>query len=359
MLMHIVVALITLACCAGPLRAQSGAEAPAAGAAAPAAAPTARPAAAEPASDSPPAGPVITKLAAEAQAVRPLVATDIARAFLAAVAELPAPEPRVLWRSDETGRHLSDRAAAELDETTLARWKRRELDAEAFYFTRYGSPLAYARALEVLGGAGLATLSGVRLLDYGYGTVGHLRLMALCSADAHGVDVDNHLTALYSEPGDQGVLGAGRVTLHDGRWPTDEAVRSAIGEGYDLFLSKNTLKRGYVHPSRTADPRHRIDLGVDDATYLAQLHALLKPGGLALLYNICPPEAGPEEPYAPWADGRSPFTREQWEAAGFEVLALDVVDSDAARALGVALGWGTATEMELGIHAWYTLARRG
>ncbi|HTE06653.1 MAG TPA: hypothetical protein VK824_10685, partial [Planctomycetota bacterium] len=64
------------------------------------------------------------------------------------------------------------------------------------------------------------------------------------------------------------------------------------------------------------------------------------------------------EPWLPWSDGRSPFTREQWEAAGFELLALDTVDHAAARAQGVALGWGSADEMEHGIFAWYTLARR-
>lgn len=382
-------ALAALACSAPSHPGQPGeashpsaspALAPAAQAMQPAAATAAAP-------ESQPSTPaeVLAQLRAEADSVRPLVSSDVARAFLAAVKDLPTPGARTLWRNDATGRHAPDREIASLPEAARAGWKRRELGAESFYYTRYGSPLAYARALDVLAQAGLSDLHGLRVLDYGYGTIGHLRLLALCGADAHGVDVDSYLSALYDEPGDQGpvspasagapgapgtpgtpvaLAGApakgpqGRVTLHDGRWPADDAVRTTIGAGYDLFLSKNTLKRGYVHPSRKADPRQLIDLGVDDATFLAQVHALLKPGGLALLYNICPPEAGPDQPWLPWSDGRSPFTREQWEAAGFEVLAIDTVDDAAARAQGVALGWGSPDEMERGICAWSTLARR-
>lgn len=132
----------------------------------------------------------------------------------------------------------------------------------------------------------------------------------------------------------------------------------AVGDSYDVFISKNTLKLGYIHPAREVDPLMTIDLGVDDETFLAHLHRILVPGGLAMLYNICPPEAGEDQPYIPWADGRSPFSTEAWEAAGFEVLAFSRVDNDAARAQGVTLGWGDASAMEQGIFCWYTLARR-
>jgi hypothetical protein len=85
------------------------------------------------------------------------------------------------------------------------------------------------------------------------------------------------------------------------------------------------------------------------------------PGGLALLYNVCPKPAGPGEPYVPWADGRSPFTRAQWEAHGFEVLELDRDDSPAIRAVARALRWDQgedAVDIDADTFATYTLARR-
>ena len=312
-----------------------------------------------------PAGPgpardddeTLASLRAEAGVLAPAVGSDAARAFLAQVPRLPPPEARTVHRGEE--RWLSAAEAEALSEEERAALTPQELPARTYYLTRYGSPLAYTRPLDLLGAAGLDGWEGRRVLDLGYGTVGHLRLLALAGADVTGVDVDSWLTALYAEPGDQGpVEGGGRVQLVEGRWPAEDAARAAIGTGYDVFLSKNTLKRGYIHPTREADPRQLIDLGVDDATFLARLHELLVPGGLALLYNICPPEAAEDAPYVPWADGRSPFTREQWEAAGFELLALDAVDDAEARAQGVRLGWGEAADLEQGIFCWYTLAQR-
>jgi hypothetical protein len=74
-------------------------------------------------------------------------------------------------------------------------------------------------------------------------------------------------------------------------------------------------------------------------TFVRALHDALKPGGRALIYNLCPAPAPPGKPYIPWADGRSPFTRSTWESAGFEILAFDADDTAAARAMARALGW--------------------
>ena len=48
----------------------------------------------------------------------------------------------------------------------------------SYYTTKYGSPLAYSRPIDLLGQAGLQDVSGRKILDFGYGTVGHLRLLA-------------------------------------------------------------------------------------------------------------------------------------------------------------------------------------
>jgi hypothetical protein len=90
----------------------------------------------------------------------------------------------------------------------LYRLVRRELDEFFYYNTRYGSPLAYLRPIELLAAHGVKDLDGVHLMDFGYGTVGHLRLLATLGAEVVGVEVDPMLRALYSQPGDQGKVGA-------------------------------------------------------------------------------------------------------------------------------------------------------
>ena len=164
-----------------------------------------------------------------------------------------------------------------------------------------------------------------------------------------GVEVDPLLRALYSGPADQGAIARsaqaagrgkpGRLLLVDGRWPADAAARASAGGGFDLVISKNTLKRGYIHPEREVNPRMLVHLGVDDSTYVAALASVVKPGGWVLIYNLSPALSKPDQPYLPWSDGRCPFARELLERAGFEVVLYDFDDGEAARAQGHALGW--------------------
>src|SRR5262249_53062441 len=156
-----------------------------------------------------------------------------------------------------------------------------------------------------------------RILDFGYGTIGHLRLLAGLGAEVTGVDVDPMLRALYSAPEDQGIVKSrrgreGRLRLIDGQFPADKTVKTLVGEGYDLIISKNTLKRGYVHPERPVDPRRLLGLGVADDTFVKALYDALKPGGRVMIYNICPAPSPPGQPYKNWADGRCPFAKEVW-----------------------------------------------
>ena len=159
-------------------------------------------------------------------------------------------------------------------------------------------------------------------MDFGYGTIGHLRLLASLGAEVTGVDVDPLLTALYSQPEDQGPVKnrrgqPGRIRLIEGRFPADQAVTTAVGKGFDLIISKNTLKKGYVHPERPVEKRRLLNLDVDDEAFVRALHDALKPGGWVMIYNITPAASPPDQPYKNWADGRCPFPRPVWEAARF------------------------------------------
>ncbi len=146
-----------------------------------------------------------------------------------------------------------------------------------------------------------------------------------------------------------------------GSFPADAGVRDAVGGGYDLFLSKNVLKRGYIHPERPAEEKHIIKLGVDDETFVRTIYGMLVPGGRALIYNLAPAQAPPDKPYITWADGRCPFARELWEKAGFKVIEFDRDDTPAARAMGHTLGWDEGEDkmdLERDLFGTYTLVEK-
>jgi len=310
---------------------------------------------------APPVDGALEALRHDAHDLDSLAKTPLAHAFLRATAAQSPVASRSVWIDPATRAAWSDADAAKLSAERRATLTRREVDASFYWETNYGSPLSYVRAVDVLAGSGFGDLSGKRVVDFGYGTVGQLRLMATLGADAIGVDVDPLLPALYSAPGDQGTLGPGRVTLVTGKWPALASVRAAVGDHLDLFLSKNTLKRGYVHPALAVNPARHFDLGVDDAAFLSALRDALVPGGVVLLYNVCPAPAAPGHAYVPWADGRSPFDRSAWEGAGFEVREFDRDDTAAIRKVAHVLRWDAgedAVDIEHDIFATYTLARR-
>lgn len=305
----------------------------------------------------------IAGLRRDAANVLPLMKTSLARDFLGAAVTLPAIPTRTLFQDTLRRAWYVADDLAPLPDSIRGRIVRREFDDRYYYTTRYGTPMAYARPLEILGEAGVKGVEGMRIADFGYGTIGHLKMLAGLGADVIGIEVDPLLEKLYAFPGDQGDAGdrGGSLELVSGRFPVDPVVVAAVGGGYDLFVSKNTLKHGYVHPEQEVDPRMRVNLGVDDSTFVHTLAGILQPGGHALVYNLCPAPNGPGLPYRPWADGRSPFPRALWEAAGFEVLAFDRNDDDAAREMGHALGWDrgpSPMKLDTDLFALYTLVRK-
>jgi len=57
---------------------------------------------------------------------------------------------RVVWVDSARTHAWNEAEAAALADTTRARLIRRDLDESFYYNTRYGSPLAYLRPLELL-----------------------------------------------------------------------------------------------------------------------------------------------------------------------------------------------------------------
>ncbi len=312
----------------------------------------------------------VERIVNDAKRLGPVVKSDGVKEFLHHASLLPKIASRkLLVRPDKSKYYTESQALAESEEVraTLVPY---DVDEDKYFNTNYGTPLSYSRPLDVLFAHGLELPLGSKILDFGYGYIGHLRIFATMGLHATGVDVWPLLPTLYSFPGDQGQFTglrgeAGSVRLIDGRFPADPAVVSSIGNGYRLVISKNVLKRGYIHPDRPVDnPKMRIDLGVSDDVVLKSFYDALTPGGFFLIYNICPALTPSDKPFVPWSDGRSPFTKTQIEAAGFEVLEFDKDDIEAVRIMGQTLGWDRPEEGEPGmdlindLSVLYTLMRK-
>lgn len=308
----------------------------------------------------------IDLLQKEAKALEPLVKTDWVKQFLRATNRLPAVGKRLMLKDETKGVYFSRRQAMSLGTDYIDTLMVTETNEVYYYYTKYGSPLAYARALDVLGQRGFKDLHEKKILDFGFGSVGQLRLLASLGARVVGVDVDPLLRALYDDPMDQGPIEGpegrvGTLNLLSGRWPAEERMRKEVGDGYDLVISKDTLKMGFIHPQRKTEDRFLLKIGVDDAAFVKALYDILKPGGLVLIYNLCPAPSPPEKTYIPWSDGRCPFPRALWESAGFEVLEFDKDDTHAAKNQGYALGWNQgpdSMDLEHDLFASYTLLRK-
>jgi SAM-dependent methyltransferase len=286
-------------------------------------------------------GTVVAKFSSAVPQVQSLVKGAWTKNWIRNVADLPVVQPR---KFEFNGQEI-------------------HADEATYYSDRYGSPLAYARALDLAEEHGFRpqpnAQAKTKVLDFGYGSIGHLRMLALTGIDATGIDVAPLLPKLYE--GATGKLGPGTVRLFHGSFPGDRSMLQDLGDSYDLFLSKNTLKKGYIHPSReVSNERMLIRLGVSDREFLNQVHKLLKPKGLFVIYNFCPAKAADDKPYIPWAEGESPFSKADLEAGGFEILALDIVDDVEARKLAKALAWDADSKMDLerDLFAWYTIARK-
>lgn len=316
-----------------------------------------------------PQSETLRRLWDEAAALRPLAASENTVRFLDAVRSLPPVAPRTVYINDITREYFSPTERAALPATQKV--SEVKLDEYRYYHTKYGSPLAYLRAIEFASEGERSDFAGKRILDIGYGGIGHLRLLASLGAHVTGVDPDSYLDALYSDPRDQGPVPPARdarrghpgtVTLVHAVWPKDGQAVSRVGQGYDWILSKNTLKKGYVRPERKIDKRQQVDFGVSDEVFLRTVFDTLKPGGKLVIYNISPKQVD-KGGYLAQADGRSPYSREQFERAGFIVRTLNSSDDAAVRQMGRSLGWdrnakNEVTDIEANLFALVTVVER-
>ena len=325
----------------------------------------------------------------EASKLQSLAVSEDVKRFLMATTWLPDPgEPITVYEkpanpNDPTSRrvYLTETDWNDLAPAEKAEFQAKAYDGYFFYTTRYGSPLAYLRPIEVLCAQIQRekpelrnALREKKILDFGFGGYGQLHLLASIGCYVTGVEVDPLLKILYERPDRpelSGVIepsgmddrkpGPGSLTFAWGQWPADAKTVEQVGTGYDIFISKNTLKRGYVVPERETDPRRLVQLGVERQQFVNEVARILNPGGYMLIYNICPKPSTPDEPYKPWGDGRSPFDREMFEVAGFEVIAFDQDDRAEMRKVAEGLAWNAGNnpmDLDNDFFVLYTLVRK-
>jgi SAM-dependent methyltransferase len=315
----------------------------------------------------------VASLAQDAQKLQPQFKQALALSFLDQARSLPRPLPRALYAHQQTRQLITPEAWAMLSASEQAVYALREHSDELYYSTFYGNPLAYARAFEVLGANGFRTLTDKRVLDLGYGAIAAPRMMAAAGAHVHAVDVDPSLAALYRDENDQGVVAnigssvRGTLTLHDGVYASNAHLMKALTidggkgitraelatRGFDLIVSKNTLKRGFMKPA--PGRQAFVSFGVSDEALLQSIHDSLAPGGYLLIYNI----SGRLDVARPATDGRSPFTAAQFAQAKLTVVALDQSDDDGLRAMARALGWEAQMgHLSTNLFGLYTLVKR-
>lgn len=309
---------------------------------------------------------IITTIRADAAKLEPFVKSRLAKDFLNAANRLPDKSVRTVYRNEDKSEYWSERSAAQLSKDQRDKLEKVQLPQQFYYYTVFGTPLAYCRALDLAAQSGFKSVEGKRILDFGYGTIGHLRMLASLGADVTGVEVYAILPAIYDEPDDRGFIKnpngqTGHISLVQGRWPGEFNARSSIGTGYDLITSKNTLKNGYINPEKEVDPRMLVDLGVSNEQYVRAVYTALNPGGLFVIYNLYPAQNPEGEQYLPWADGRCPFPREMLEKIGFEIIAFDINDDKKAREMGKILGWDKTErpmDLENDLFGLYTILRK-
>jgi SAM-dependent methyltransferase len=300
--------------------------------------------------------PTLLRFRQERDALRPLFSSEAAQSFLLAVDMLPAVAARTVYQNTKNPRTwLSSTAFAALPAEQKLDFAARTQDENAYYSTFYGSPLAYVRAIDIGARFGVRTLSNIKVLDYGYGAIGGLRLMAGAGANVVGLDVDAFLSAIYTESSDVGpFMGKGSVSLIHGFFPNDAAIVARAGENFDVIMTKNTMKKGFMRP-RSGNPMIPLNMAVAD--YLRRFADALKPGGVLVVYNIG--GAPRADRYLPSTDIDSPFTREEYVAAGLEVMALNESDDNAVRKMGSALGWDKSMgALETNLFASFTVVRK-
>ncbi|MFK7769336.1 MAG: hypothetical protein AB8B55_19090 [Mariniblastus sp.] len=342
----------------------------------------------------PPATSTRERLNAHADALSGLFDAKLPAEFLKATKFLPKVKPFQLYFDRKLSSRqrlktagLTKEAWLLLDEKERQGFTPMEIDDERYYFHRYGSPLSFVRVLDLVGRASKSdskpfdSIAGKKVVDFGFGSITTSRIMASCGAKVISIDVDPFLASLYSAGMDTGVIphylksekaensvnwhaanvdeaADGQLEMLIGKFPVEKELTAKVGEGIDLFVSKNTLKRGFIHPAQTVDAARMIELGVGDQAFVKTVYDRLNNGGYFMIFNLHPKRTAPGKGYQTWSDGRCPFDRGVLEKVGFTVIEYDKDDTAMAHSMGKAMGFDRLIDLDKQFRATYTLLRK-
>ena len=96
----------------------------------------------------------VALLRQEAADLEPLVESRLARSVLKATADLPTIAPRMLYVDEVRRTYLTEAETKALDVAARGKHAKFPVDESFYYTTRYCSPLAYARSLDLPGRGG-------------------------------------------------------------------------------------------------------------------------------------------------------------------------------------------------------------
>jgi SAM-dependent methyltransferase len=301
-------------------------------------------------------GVTVARLQRLAADLKPLAATPLAREFLDATRSLPWIQPRTLSQDAATKAIYTAATKNALPVDQQRGLLRREFNEHEYYEGRYGLPLAFFTLIDMLPPIGFQSLAGARILEIGFGSVLSLRLMASLGAHVTGTESDRLPLALYAGPADQGPVrtrssrsggggGGGAGAVQDGavviRAAPPMVPLPAPNEAFDLVLSRNTLKRGYVQPAADGPLAHRVDLGMPAGDLLRRVRDSMRPGGVFVISNWFG-----RHDVGPGADARCPFSPAEFTQAGFEVLSHDAPNDDLALRLVHAVNHSSASGID-------------
>ena len=194
----------------------------------------------------------------------------------------------------------------------------------------------YADIGIALGASGVHGWGGARVFDLGCGDGEFLQAIAEQGADVVGIE---KASAPPSPLEDE-------ITILKG-----DLAALTVGAPADVFVSRNTLKRGFIRPLDGTPAR--FSLGRSPQATLQAIAANVKSGGLFCIYNVSPSD--PALAKEAHADGHCPYTQAELEAAGFIVLVHDrdatSLTVDCARQLANA-------SLASGVHALVTICVR-
>ena len=116
--------------------------------------------------------PTLQRLVDEAALLEPLAQSALTRRFLDATNALPPVAPRTAYINEMTREYFSPAARESLPDARRTALSPVQLDEFRYYYTKYGSPLAYIRALDFAVDKNFTDVAGKRILDFGYGSIG-------------------------------------------------------------------------------------------------------------------------------------------------------------------------------------------